>query len=369
MVLITPEKGKGGERNKSDVPAWLQWTLLPSYDFAAHGSGAAAPVLFNVPEDNALPTTKSEIIALQQKLSDAGLYVAPGHNYHNDGVIGEITQHGLKLARNPQYAEEYLQRVLLQSEFDAQDMLKIQAALNRAGYPIGPVDGKMTEQTRTAILKYVEDRPELKMDIETAPRQRARGDVEISHTSSFTGNTEGIVLQRPVDESIPESSPFGMRDHPVRGGRQHHDGIDYAAANNTPIYAPADGQVTYVGASTGYGNIVVLDHGHGVYTLYAHLDQADIRGLKKGELVKSGEEFAKTGNSGVGTGAHLHYEVLIAQKDGPPVNVDPKKTIGLNLTDASVQKNLTTDAIAEASRQDVTTKVAALQNVTPPGLT
>lgn len=109
------------------------------------------------------------------------------------------------------------------------------------------------------------------------------------------------------------SSPYGMRVHPILHTVKMHTGIDYAAPVGTPVYAPADGMLTFKGWKGGYGHTVVLQHVNGVETLYAHLSAFS---PAKGK-VKAGEVIGFVGSSGRSTGPHLHYEARIG---GNPVN-------------------------------------------------
>ncbi len=108
---------------------------------------------------------------------------------------------------------------------------------------------------------------------------------------------------------------FGMRYHPILRRRLMHEGIDIVADVGTNVYAAGDGSVSYVGPRGGYGTVVELDHGYGYSTLYGHLSKALVH---EGQKIKRGQVVALTGNTGLCTGPHLHYEVM---KDG--VHVDP----------------------------------------------
>ena len=103
------------------------------------------------------------------------------------------------------------------------------------------------------------------------------------------------------------SSRFGLREHPIVGKQQHHKGVDLSANRGTAIYAPADGVVEVVRASKqGFGNLLKIRHAFGFSTLYAHLDQFKV---KPGHFVHNGELIATSGNTGLSTAPHLHYEV------------------------------------------------------------
>ena len=104
----------------------------------------------------------------------------------------------------------------------------------------------------------------------------------------------------------PISDGFGMRMHPILHIRRMHDGIDIVADYGSPVYAPGNGVVDFVGHKEGYGLTVEIDHGFGYRTIYAHLSKSLVR---EGEHITRGDEIAKTGDSGLSTGPHLHYEV------------------------------------------------------------
>jgi len=105
------------------------------------------------------------------------------------------------------------------------------------------------------------------------------------------------------------TAEFGV----ARGGSRHQ-GIDLAAPAGTLVWATADGTVVVTGKSGRYGKTVVIDHGAGYRTRYAHLKKIE---TKKGKRVRRGDVIGKVGKSGNASGAHLHYEVL---KNGTPVN-------------------------------------------------
>jgi len=110
------------------------------------------------------------------------------------------------------------------------------------------------------------------------------------------------------------TSTFGYRTSPFTGRREFHKGLDIASRISTPIIAPADGLVKFVGNRGLLGKVMIIDHGHGLITRFGHLNKA----LKqRGEAVKRGDIIAEMGNTGRSTGPHLHYEVHL---NGIPVN-------------------------------------------------
>lgn len=105
------------------------------------------------------------------------------------------------------------------------------------------------------------------------------------------------------------SSRFGNRKHPVRGTMRMHKGVDYAAPTGTPIMAAGDARVQFRGVQGGYGNTVVLDHGRGHTTLYAHMSR--FGNIRQGQRVSQGTVIGYVGTTGLSTGPHLHYEFRV----------------------------------------------------------
>ncbi|MGH9533695.1 MAG: peptidoglycan DD-metalloendopeptidase family protein [Terriglobales bacterium] len=141
-----------------------------------------------------------------------------------------------------------------------------------------------------------------------------------------TGALDGRLLDRlgeqlwrpdiwPVQGWI--SSPFGERRDPFTGEGAFHPGIDIAVDAGTPVRVAANGRVTYAARMEGYGKCVIVSHGHGFTTLYAHLSAFAVA---VGQHVSEGEVIAYSGDSGRSTGPHLHYEVRI---HNVPVNPYP----------------------------------------------
>lgn len=124
---------------------------------------------------------------------------------------------------------------------------------------------------------------------------------------------ESIPALKPCAGTLAEHG-FGMRFHPILHINRMHDGVDIITDTGTPVYAPGNGTVTFTGSRNGYGLCVVIDHGFGYESLYAHLSSINV---KVGQKIKRGMTIARTGNSGLSIGPHLHYEV---HHDGVKLN-------------------------------------------------
>jgi murein DD-endopeptidase MepM/ murein hydrolase activator NlpD len=114
--------------------------------------------------------------------------------------------------------------------------------------------------------------------------------------------------------SGPIVSPYGYRIHPILGYRKLHTGIDFAVGYGTPIRAADSGMVIYATWMSGYGNVIIIDHGRGISTLYAH--QSSLA-AGSGALVSRGQVVGYVGSTGFSTGPHLHFEVRV---NGDPVD-------------------------------------------------
>jgi murein DD-endopeptidase MepM/ murein hydrolase activator NlpD len=117
----------------------------------------------------------------------------------------------------------------------------------------------------------------------------------------------------PVDGKLMLSS-FGNRTDPFSGEGAFHKGVDISSTTGTPVRATADGIVIYSAFESGYGRLIVVDHGHGVQTYYAHLSKFEVR---TGQELRRGEIVGRVGSSGRVTAPHLHYEVRVG---GVPQN-------------------------------------------------
>lgn len=142
------------------------------------------------------------------------------------------------------------------------------------------------------------------------------GMAETAYSAPFAQRSVSVPSRMPL-EGASLTSGYGMRTHPVLGGRRQHAGIDLAAPTGTPVYATADGIVGRADWYSSYGLYVAVEHGASMQTRYAHLSRLAVAA---GDNVKKGDLIGYVGSTGRSTGPHLHYEVRI---DGLAVNPIP----------------------------------------------
>jgi murein DD-endopeptidase MepM/ murein hydrolase activator NlpD len=121
-------------------------------------------------------------------------------------------------------------------------------------------------------------------------------------------SVKGLLMKTPVD-GARITSGFGRRFHPVLGYSRMHKGVDFGVPIGTPVMAAGAGTITFIGWSNGYGRFVKINHGNGFATAYGHLSRF-AAGLHVGSRVRQAQVVAYSGNTGMSTGPHLHYETM-----------------------------------------------------------
>lgn len=188
--------------------------------------------------------------------------------------------------------EELKKQLEERSEYALQKKLEYEADAAKLKTQVDAKTAEMANM-QADILRYYE-------------QQRANG-----NTQSYTGGA--FLLPLPVG-SYRISSEFKARINPITGKPENHNGLDMAAPGGTPIYAAASGIVIDSKYSSSWGNVIQIDHGGGLVTLYAH---CSYRGVEKGQTVAAGQQIGKVGTTGWSTGNHLHFTVY---KNGVAVN-------------------------------------------------
>ncbi|MDH4157508.1 MAG: M23 family metallopeptidase [candidate division Zixibacteria bacterium] len=190
--------------------------------------------------------------------------------------------------------------VTIRTAFDLPEINTEERQLGIGG-PIPPAVAAMTPSQRQAYITEVQVDRLLRMS-----------EYELDKYSEVEQSLQGIKDRLDHTPSIwPtkgwKSSGYGMRYDPFTGYKQMHRGIDIANRHGTPVVATADGRVTLISKNGQLGRIVVIDHGYGFKTRYAHLAEAQV---KRGQTVNRGDIIALMGASGYATGPHLHYEIV-----------------------------------------------------------
>jgi len=128
-----------------------------------------------------------------------------------------------------------------------------------------------------------------------------------------------FLVRKPVAEGTITSG-FGGRNHPLLGFTKMHTGVDWASSTGTPIFASGNGVIDKIGPEGGYGKYIRIRHANGWETAYGHMS-AFARGLEAGKKVRQGQVIGYVGSTGLSTGAHLHYEILVNGRFVDPMKV------------------------------------------------
>jgi murein DD-endopeptidase MepM/ murein hydrolase activator NlpD len=222
------------------------------------------------------PSTRRAVMELQRR---RGLAV--------DGIAGPATRRALGWRGRPRVGAR-----VLRARMRGWDVAALQFLLGRAGFPSGPVDGRLGARTEAALLRF----------------QAWAG----LPADALAGPGTLVALRRPPPRSplllrAPIAAPVGDRFGPR--GTWFHPGLDYVAGSGVPVVAAGAGCVRTAGwDGGGYGNLVVLVHRLGVTSWYAHLSSIAVR---PGECVAAGRLLGRVGATGHATGPHLHFEVRV----------------------------------------------------------
>jgi murein DD-endopeptidase MepM/ murein hydrolase activator NlpD len=171
-------------------------------------------------------------------------------------------------------------------------------------------------QSKKTILEEAEVTNDGALDIELLKKQVDEAIQSVTEIRKYLEEKKDLYRATPAGLPLvgPINSGFGLRKHPIYGNQRYHSGIDIGASVGTPIKATADGIVSFSSWHNDSGYIVVLEHGHGFSSVYAH---NKLNYVKVGQKIRRGEVIGISGSTGTSTGPHLHYEVW---KSGGPVN-------------------------------------------------
>lgn len=185
-------------------------------------------------------------------------------------------------------------------------------ALSRAG-GVGLTDALLSAFEKQIVPAASAPKPAGSAGLDTVPASAVAASGAF-HGGMPTGSAAPGIALDDITAAAPISSKFGWRPDPLTGVPRFHQGVDIAVAYGRDVKAAAEGTVAFAGVQHGYGNTVVIDHGDGRQTRYAHLSEPLVRA---GDVVAEGQIVGKSGNSGRSTGPHLHFEMLV---NGHPVD-------------------------------------------------
>ena len=211
---------------------------------------------------------------------------------------------------------------------------EMKAQYNEAQKELNSMDKESAEYV--ALIRQQENQlDEVSKQMEEYIKQNASKTTDPKPTREPVTDEEGNELEDDTPDDLPTgstkmifplkcsgvyiSSPYGYRTHPTTGEYKLHTGTDFTAGGiyQKPIYAVRDGTVIYAQFQKAYGNFIMIDHGAGVVTCYAHCDSISV---VQGDKVAQGQVIGRVGTTGYSTGPHLHFEVRIDGKTTDPMN-------------------------------------------------
>ncbi len=227
------------------------------------------------------------------------------------------------------HAERENNRLRAQNEKQRQQLDQLENrvdAIEDASRKLAEISG-VTEQEAEASSVRGAGGPLLLMDAETiaaVEHRAAQLEQEMSVYASVLRERARIPSIWPVEGEVTDY--YGVRRNPFGGGSsEFHSGQDISAPTGTPVVAAGSGTVYFAGTQSGYGQIVIIDHGNGLTTRYGHLSRIEV---EVGRELARGEEIGRVGSTGRSTGPHLHYEVRINETAVSPWHYLPERSDG-----------------------------------------
>ncbi len=235
---------------------------------------------------------------------------------------------------------------------DPKALAEVQIWMKMTGLYTGPVTGKTNAQFRSALQNATvfSARSNPAGNAETLAqnpdfrRAVVAGDMRTAIRMIESLDPSPARMVPPLPNMIRTSAFKPLRQTRFDRHARPHKGTDYVAPAGTPIRAPLDGVVVLNRNEKGYGNTIMISHGHGIHTLMAHRQRNSDR-LAVGQHVRAGDHIGRVGSTGYrSTNPHLHYEIILHDPSGRPVTIDAHKFAGRDLKDPQVQQEAIADA-------------------------
>lgn len=231
-------------------------------------------------------------------------------------LLSEVLEYNMEVLEDVARQEKEIEEIVQNLEKNKEDIITKRKEQQKIS--------QVLENTKTSKEYYMsmlnEEEIQLQSDIEEYKIQMAEIEIEIRKLSiaqSFGEDYIGGEMIWPIPGHTRITSNYGMRTHPITGVYSLHTGTDVGAPIGTNFVAAASGVVTKAGYNKYYGNMVIIDHGGGVQTLYAHGSEIEV---EIGDLVSKGDIVLKVGSTGYSTGPHAHFEIRINGETVNPID-------------------------------------------------
>lgn len=228
-------------------------------------------------------------------------------------MVKTIADHDIELIKYMKEQRDIInsKKIELQTQMKEVEVSKVKVETRRRDL------AKATREKEDLMRRLQEDMKSAEQEYDKLNDYAKKIEADIRKLARNSSPYSGGTMAWPVPGYSRISSPYGYRIHPIFKTKKLHTGIDIPAPTGTNITSGSEGKVIYTGTLGGYGKAVMVDHGGGIVTLYAHNSSIVV---SEGQSVKKGQTIAKAGSTGYSTGPHLHFEV---RKNGSYVDPLP----------------------------------------------